>query len=99
LAIPERGDIAALQAHINTKVLPLYAPAEATLEQLVALQLRVAEEEYTAAKAGFQTHLWMVAAIVVACCVLAVGLGLLLLRTVQQPVRQMAAGFEAIAAN
>jgi methyl-accepting chemotaxis protein/aerotaxis receptor len=101
LAVPmaERGDTAALQAHINAKVLPLYLPAEATLEQLVALQLRVAQAEYATSKAAFQTHLWMIAGIVLTSCILAAGLGFMLLRTVRQPLRQLAAGFDAIAAN
>ena len=95
----ERGDIAALQKHIQTKVLPFYAPAEATLEKLLALQLRVAQENYADARTEFGTRLWQIVGIVLGCCVLAVGLGVLLLRTVKRPLRQMATDFEAIARN
>jgi aerotaxis receptor len=101
LALPlaEQGDTAALQAHIRAKILPLYEPPEATLQQLLALQLRVAQSEYIAAQQAFRTHLWLIAAIVVACCIAAAGLGFLLLRTVRQPLQQMAEDFDAIASN
>ena len=55
---------------------PLYLPAEATLEQLVALQLRVAQADYATSKAAFQPRLWLVAGVVLTCCILAAGLGL-----------------------
>jgi aerotaxis receptor len=97
IAMAERGETAALQAHVKAAVLPLYAPAEATLEQLVALQLRIAQAEYVGAQRAFSTNLRVIGGIVLACVIAAGGLGLLLLRTVRQPLRQMAAGFDAIA--
>jgi aerotaxis receptor len=99
LGMAERADINGLQAHIQAVVLPLFAPAEQTLGQLLALQLRVANEQYVEAKAAFQANFWEIAGIMLTACVAAAGLGLLLLRTVRQPLRQMAAGFEAIASN
>src|ERR1700761_4865339 len=95
----EHGDIAALQAHINAQVLPLFTPAEATMGQLLDLQLRVAEAEYNASKTSFRARLWTVVAVALICCILAAGLGVMLLRTVQKPLRQLAAGFDALATN
>jgi PAS domain S-box-containing protein len=97
IQMAERGETTALLAHVKTAVLPLYAPAEATLEQLVALQLRVAQAEYVGAQQAFRTNLWSIAGIVLACVIVASGLGMLLLRTVRQPLRQMTEAFDAIA--
>jgi aerotaxis receptor len=99
LSFVERGDIIGLQAHIQSKVVPLYAPPEATLEKLLALQLRVAQENYTSARSEFATRLWVIVGVVLGCGVLAAGLGVFLLRTVKQPLRQMATDFDAIARN
>jgi PAS domain S-box-containing protein len=99
IAMAERGDTTGLQAHFQAVILPMFGPAEQTLGQLLALQMRVANEQYVAAKAAFQTSLWEIVGAVLTCCIASAALGLLLLRTVRQPLRQMTAGFEAIASN
>ncbi len=97
IEMAQRGDTAGLQKHLQTAVLPLYTPSEATLEQLVALQMRLAKQEYANAEAARQNEIWVISAILLTCCVASIGLGLLLLRTIRQPLRQMAEAFDAIA--
>ncbi len=99
IAMAERGDRAALQAHVKSVLPGLFDPAEATLKQLLVLQTRVAGEEYGSARAAFGIHIWTVIGIVLACCLLATGLAVLLLRTVRVALRQMTEGFHAIASN
>ncbi len=97
LSLVEHGDIAGLQAHIQAKVLPLYASPEAIIEKMLALQLRVAQQDYADAQTEFSTRLWQIAGVVLGCCALAGGLAVFLLWTVKRPLRQMAADFDAIA--
>jgi hypothetical protein len=55
--------------------------------------------EYMAALVAFRTNLWLIGGIVLGCCIAAAGLGFLPLRTVRQPLVQVAMGFDALASN
>ncbi len=79
-------DLPALTLHLRDKELPLFVAVQQVGEQLLALQLRVAAEEFTEAEANFSQRLWLALGCT-ALAMLAAGLGgLLLLRAVRQPL-------------
>jgi PAS domain S-box-containing protein len=99
LALATAGDQGALRAHIQTVTLPLYEEAESTLHQMIALQMRLTQQEYASGTQNFALHLWLVLGIGLASYALAIGLDSLMLQTVKRPLRSMAADFKAIAAD
>ncbi len=95
LAEQQRGT--ALGEHLRQRADALLAPPMATLRALVALQLRVAGEEYASAQQSFVTRVWLVCGAVGAGAVLAVWLAWLVLVSMRQPLRRMHEHFDAVA--
>ncbi len=93
------GDMATLQVHLRDVEVPLYLKMLEVGEQLVALQLRVAKEEFDAAEANFARRLWLAVGITGLAMLAAVGGGLLLRRTVGRPVAALQAHMAEIAAG
>ncbi len=89
-----QGD--ALDEHLRQQVGVLLDPPMATLRALVALQTRVAAEEYATTKASFATRVWLVCTAVAVGTVLAAWLAWLVLLSVRRPLRRMQQHFDAV---
>ncbi|CAH2602898.1 PAS domain-containing protein [Rhodovastum atsumiense] len=74
-------------------------PAVDTLHRLLALQTRVANEEYQAAGQDFTRRLWLIGGTMLMAAALVCLLGWSLLTAVKHPLRQIVGHFEAIAAD
>jgi PAS domain S-box-containing protein len=97
LRLAEADDAAGLEAHLPTKVLPLFDPADATNGKLVSLQLREAETIFAAAVQDFRFRFWTAIGLVAIACAPFGGLGLSLLRAINRPLRAIGVSFDAIA--
>jgi len=95
LAAQEQGE--ALDEQLHQRVSGLLEPPMATARALVALQLRVAAEEYASAKQNFVARIWLVCAAATAGVVLMGWLAWLTLKSVRRPLRRMQQHFDAIA--
>jgi len=74
-----------------TQIRPNAAKVQAAVEQLVALQIQVAEEEFGAARAMSESiHVWMLAATALALLVGA-AMALVITRSISRPLRQAVA--------
>ena len=95
LAEQRQGD--ALDERLPQPTDTLLDPPLATLRALVALQTRVAAEDFAAAKATFGARVWLVCAAVAAGAVLTGWLAWLVLLSVRRPLRRMQQHFDAVA--
>jgi aerotaxis receptor len=99
IAIAEQGDAAALEQHLRSRVLPLFEAAAATSNQLEDQLVKQSEATFGAASSLFQSRVRAVVAMLLAGGVILIGLGVMLLRTLARPLRQVGASFDAIARN
>ncbi len=99
LDMARAGDSLRLETHLRTKVLPLFQSAFEVNRALLALQIRVAKEEYDAAEADWSRHAVTILLMVVAGSLAAGVLGLLMLRAMRRPLRMMEESFARIARN
>jgi methyl-accepting chemotaxis protein/aerotaxis receptor len=95
LAEQRQGD--ALDEHLRQRADALLEPPLATLRALVALQTRVASEEYASAKQSFVARVWLVCAAVGFGAALTAALAWLVLVSVRRPLRRMHEHFDAVA--
>ncbi len=93
------GDMAMLRVHLRDVEIPLLQKVLEVGEQLVALQLRVAKEEYDAAEVNFTTRLWLTLGVTLLAMLAAVAGGLLLRRTMQRPLAALQAHMGEIGAG
>ncbi|CAO3417422.1 methyl-accepting chemotaxis protein [Azospirillum doebereinerae] len=99
LGLAKAGDSLRLEVLVRDTARPLFDAAHATNRELLALQLRVAKEEYDGAAAAFRRQLAFIAAAGLGILLLAVLGGLALLRTVRRPLDRFSVDFDAIARN
>jgi PAS domain S-box-containing protein len=99
IAFAEQGDAAALDQHLRSRVLPLFEAAAATSNQLEHQLVTQSEATFAAASHALQNRVLAVAAMLLGGGVVLIGLGVMLLRTLARPLRQVGASFDAIARN
>jgi PAS domain S-box-containing protein len=99
IALAEKGEAAALDQHLHTRVAPLFEAAAATNNKLVNLQVTQAETTFNDAVSDFQRRFWVAIAMMLASGLVLIGLGLGLLRTLNRPLRQLGENFDAIGHN
>ncbi|MGE5516020.1 MAG: methyl-accepting chemotaxis protein [Bacteroidota bacterium] len=86
-----------IESLFTKKIMPLFEAAHAANRELLQLQIKIAGEDYTAAKADFRFHLvLMIAILALAVVVTALG-GHLLLAAVRRPLTRFESHFDAIA--
>lgn len=97
IKLAEAGEAIGLASHINTKARPLLLEAAATNSKLIALQRRVAQEEYGQAQSNFELSLISTGTILLL-GILGAGLAAKRVRRiVVLPMGRMSAHFSAIA--
>jgi PAS domain S-box-containing protein len=99
IALAEQGDASALTEHLQARLLPLYALADAINNQLIALQDARAEAIFIDSERQFNRCFGIGIAAIVASCVVLAGLATLLLRAFQRQLRQLCGSFDAIGRN
>ncbi len=99
LALARAGNREGLATLLRDKVAPLYARTQQLGEELLQLQLRVAAEEYTAASHHYGRTLWLALGITALAMLAAMAGGLLLLRSIKQPLQALEGHMQDIAAG
>jgi len=99
LEMAKAGDALRLETHLRSKLLPLFESAFEVNRALLALQVRVAKEEYDGAVSALNRHVAEILLMVVAGAAVAAVMGLLLLRAMRRPLRILEGSFERIARN
>jgi aerotaxis receptor len=97
MTLAEQGDGVTLTQHLSARLMPLFATAAATNNKLVDLQVKQAETTFTKATSEFQSLSWAAMTTMIAGAGVLIGLGALLLSTLNRPLRQVGMSFEAIA--
>lgn len=70
------GDVGELERHIKEKALPLFKDASGVAEDLLALQLRVAEEEYSEGRSNYEAGMRISIGVLVAAILVSVATAL-----------------------
>ncbi len=96
-ALAERSAAAELAALVRGPLPGLFAAARDANTALIALQMRVAGEEYARAADGYRRYQWLVLGGIGLSAAAAVGLGFWLLATLRRPLDTLAAQFDGIA--
>ncbi|AWK90069.1 methyl-accepting chemotaxis protein [Azospirillum thermophilum] len=99
LEMAKAGDSLRLETHLRKTVLPLFEGAFAVNRELLALQIRVAKQEYDEAAEDLLWHTGGILGAVGAGALAAAAMGLLILRAMRRPLRRMEESFERIARN
>jgi methyl-accepting chemotaxis protein/aerotaxis receptor len=97
LALAERRDAAALGVHVRTRMDALLQPARDAAHEVLGLQARLAAEQFQAAQADFSARLVQALVVALACAVVGVWLGWLVLQALRRPLRVPEGHFAAIA--
>ncbi|MCB1170130.1 MAG: methyl-accepting chemotaxis protein, partial [Leptospiraceae bacterium] len=82
----QAGDAEAAASTIATKIRPLYEPVAEGMDALVALQDRVAREEFEKAEAEYSTILAISIASIAVGVILAILLGMMIIRSITNPL-------------
>jgi PAS domain S-box-containing protein len=96
IALAERGEQAALAAHVGGRLGALFGAAHDEAKALIGLQTRVAREMNEAAEGDFRWHMALALALLGVAVVASLGLGAWLLGTIRRPLRGLQAHFTAI---
>jgi PAS domain S-box-containing protein len=99
MELGRQGQADRLEDHLRSTMLPLFNKAQTTNRELVALQVRVAGEEFHDADAEFTNRIALVAGIVLLCVAVTALFGTLLLATIRRPLKRLEAHFEALASG
>jgi PAS domain S-box-containing protein len=99
MAALDAGDGAAMARILRQKMLPLFAQRQETLNALIALQERVALEEFTHAKSAFGQRTMIVIGVASALSLIGVAFGWLLMRTLRRPLDDLSGAFEKVVAG
>ena len=97
IAMGERGDRAALAAHLGGRLAALFRDAHGQATALIALQTRVARAMNDEAAGDFRWHMSQALAMLAAAVLASLGLGAWLLATIRRPLRAIEGHFAAIA--
>ncbi len=99
LEMAKTGDALRLESHLGAKLLPSFRAAAEVNRELLALQIRVAKEEYDGAVSALNRNVTDILLMIVAGTIAAVTMGVLLLRAMRRPLRLLEESFERIARN
>ncbi|TWA70207.1 methyl-accepting chemotaxis sensory transducer with Pas/Pac sensor [Azospirillum brasilense] len=99
LDMAKAGDALRLESHLGARLLPSFQSAIEVNRALLALQIRVAKEEYDGAVSALNRDVAEVLIMIVAGMVAAVVMGLFLLKAMRRPLRLLEESFERIARN
>ena len=99
VAVAKQGDAVALDDILHNRVMPLFATAAATNGKLVNLQMMQAEATLTELTDSLQVRFRAAIGMMLLGAVVLVGVGVVLLRTIKRPLRQLGENFAAIARN
>lgn len=97
--LAERGDAAALEAHLSARLVPLFDAAKSAINALIESQVHRSEARYLATDATYRGRVWLAAAVVVFSFAAIAALNVIVLRSIRQPLRQIGVSFDAIARN
>lgn len=98
-ALYERGDAQRLNEHVRSVLLPQAAALDDLAGQLLSLQVDVAKGEYEGATEDHVFHSMLSLILLGLAVVVAVGLGVLLARTIRKPLSGLERDFDAVAAG
>jgi methyl-accepting chemotaxis protein/aerotaxis receptor len=96
VALAQQGDAKALDALIRGKLIPQFDQANVTNQELVALQVRVAAEEYAGAQSDFKLHATGVSIMLVINALIAFASAWLLLGAIRRPLSDLETQFDRI---
>jgi PAS domain S-box-containing protein len=99
IALAQKADAVGLDEQLHSRVMPLFDAAAATNNKLVSLQVKQAETAFVTAEADYDTRFWAAAVMMAVGGVVLAGLGVILLRTIRRPLRQLGESFSAIGRN
>ncbi|GEK45815.1 methyl-accepting chemotaxis protein [Bisbaumannia pacifica] len=99
IAMMEAGEIERATAHMIEAVRPAFMAANRTLQELIALQGEVAQQEHAAAQSTSDMMRYLTAALLALALVIASLGGWLLIRAIARPLARMTDYFHAIAAG
>ncbi len=99
LAALRANDVAGAHRLIKDKIRPLSRPVESGIDELIALQVEVAKEEYEAADARYSRILALSLAAIVLGIVFAFGFGLALIRGISRSLHEALGVARAVASG
>jgi PAS domain S-box-containing protein len=97
--LAERGDAAALDSHLNARLVPLFDAAKATINTLIETRVHRSEATFAATGANYRTSLWQAVLVVLAGCTAIVAMSLMVLRAIRLPLREIGDSFDAMSRN
>jgi aerotaxis receptor len=99
LNLAERGDAAALEAFLTTRLAPLFESAKTTINTLIDSQVHRSEATFLAADATYHAHIWQVTLLILAGLAAIVASSGMVMRSIRRPLRQIGDDFDAITRN
>jgi len=99
LELTRAGNIEAVAKFAASEMYPAIDPLASDLQDLIDLQLTVAESEYQASQAAFKTLLWSSIVVFVITLVVAGVLSLVIVRSITRPLKQAVEIAETVAAG
>ena len=99
LELARAGNIEGVAKFAATDMYPAIDPLAGDLQELIDLQLNVAESEYKASQAAFKTLLWTSVIVFLLTLVVAGVLSLMIVRSITRPLREAVEIAETVAAG